>query len=197
MRQRIIYTAKDNWVVIVTPSANAIRWMGSGGRWADERRGFIDEQIERHIAAGHNQDLSRRYVHAMMFGGCTTAEALGIIRDRDCAHRGSGIELWSVEDCPTDRWFRDAWRRHQDGGPIWIDLDAARTVQMQRCVEAVKNHNRQQEIKPELWGHNGPQFIELDYRRIKRDCESAPNLTTLRAIWPTDLRADRQAVSPA
>ena len=38
---------------------------------------------------------------AMQFGGCTDAEAYELMRDRFCAHLGSGIELWDVDDVPN------------------------------------------------------------------------------------------------
>ena len=64
----------------------------------------------------------------MLFGGCTTAEAYGIIRDRDCSHLGTGCELWDASDLPTDRRYRNAWRRSHNGGPIYIDDRAAMLI---------------------------------------------------------------------
>ena len=66
------------------------------------------------------------FVMAMQFGGCTDAEAYEIMRDRFCAHLGSGIELWDTTDVPKDRWFREAWVRSHNGGPIDISLTKAR-----------------------------------------------------------------------
>ena len=186
--KRIVYTRPDGCVSVVCPSMNAIRWMGSGGRWPNATRGWLAQQIERQIAAGHDPDASRRHVVVMMFGGLTTAEALGLIRDRDCAHRGTGIELWDADAVPSDRWFRDAWRRSPAGGPIGVDLDAAKIVQQRKAVVAVDLHNAEQKRKPEFWGHNGPQFIDIDYRWIKRQCEAARSIEELRQVWPLELR---------
>ena len=93
-------------------------------------------QIERQIAAGHDADAARRFVIAMQFGGCSTAEAYGIIRDRDCAHLGTGCELWDVKDIPTDRTYRDAWRRSHNGGPIWLDERLAQAIDERRAWQA-------------------------------------------------------------
>lgn len=186
--KRIVYTRPDSCVSIVCPSMNAIRWMGSGGRWPHATRGWLQQQVERQIAAGHDPDVSYRHVMAMMLGGLTTAEALALIRDRDCAHRGTGIELWDFYDVPSDRWFRDAWRRSPDGGPIRTDLHAAKIIQQRKVVVAVKQHNAMQKCSPEFWGHNGPQIIEVDYRWIKRQCEAARSVEELRQVWPLELR---------
>jgi hypothetical protein len=164
--------------------------------WRMNERGWDAEQERRQIEAGHNPDAVRRHLRAMRFGGLTTAEAYALFRDRDCGHRGAGHELWEAGDIPGDRWFRDAWRRSPAGGPIWIDLGAARAVQARRCVDAVKDHNARQERAYELWGHNGPHIIELDYRWIKRRVEDARDVNELRAVWPAELRSQAGAVTP-
>jgi hypothetical protein len=141
MMKRIVYTRHDGGVSICCPSANVIRWMGTGGRWAGYPRGFVDIQIERQIAAGIHADAAARFARALAFGGCTEAEALAIVRDRDCAHKGTGIELWDVDDVPSDRTYRDAWRRSHNGGPIIIDEKAARAIdeiRAWRAYEAAK-----------------------------------------------------------
>jgi hypothetical protein len=133
MDRRIVYTRHDGGVTICCPSANAVRWMGSGGRWADMPHGFVEVQIERQIAAGIHADAAARFARALTFGGCSEAEALAIIRDRDCAHKGTGIELWAVDDVPTDRTYRGAWRRSHNGGPIVIDERKAMEIDERRA----------------------------------------------------------------
>lgn len=139
-RERIIYTRHDGGVSITQPSANCMRWMGLGGRWADRERGYLDTQIERQIAAGHDERAVVRFCRAMMFGGCTDAEALEIIRDRDCGHLGTAFELVDFADIPQDRWFRNAWRRSHNGGPIYIDMKKARAIQYRRIKSLTRNN---------------------------------------------------------
>ena len=146
MNKRIGYNhTKDGGVWICRPMPDAIRWLGCGGYWGSAPRGFLDTQIERQIADGIAPDVARRYAMAMQFGGCTTAQALEIIRDRDCAPHGTAIELWDVGDLPADRWFRDAWRRSPNGGPISIDLGRAKPVQWTRARDAVTQENKRRQ----------------------------------------------------
>lgn len=192
MSQRIVLTRPDGCVSIVCPSESAIRWMGSGGRWPHATRGWLGQQIERQIMAGHNADVSRRHVVAMMFGGLTSAEALGLIRDRDCAHRGTGIELWDYSQVWSDRWFRDAWRRAEDGGPIWIDLPTARDIQRKRIKGAVDQWNKmaaEDEESAFFAGRmtNGPALIEFDRQRIRDALLRAETPDAVKRVWPDDL----------
>jgi hypothetical protein len=120
--KRIIYTRPDGGVSICAPSLTALRYMtGGGGRWDGFPRGFLDRQIELQAGHGVGEWAAARFVRAMQFGGLTTAEAYAIMRDRFCAHLGTGCELWDVEEIPTDRIYRDAWRRSHNGGPIYLD----------------------------------------------------------------------------
>jgi hypothetical protein len=189
MRQRIVLTRHDGGVSVVCPSTNAIRWMSCGGLWADRPRGYADIQAERQIAAGHQPDAVRRYVRGVMLGGCTEAEALAIIRDRDCAHRGTGIELWDIEDVPTDRWFRNAWRRSHNGGPIYVHLSTAKRIQWGRIKKAVEAHNGprlalgRRPFVPH-WGELGDAI-----RHAADDGE-------LRRVWPTGLRLGAMPALP-
>jgi hypothetical protein len=118
MDKRIVYTHHDGGVSICCPSDRVIAWMSCGGRWRDQPRGFIDIQIERQIDAGRRQADARRFARAMAFGGCSTAEALEIIRDRDCGHLGTAHELVDLSGIPADRWFRDAWAAHAPQMPV-------------------------------------------------------------------------------
>lgn len=137
-RERIIYTRHDGGVSIVHPSALCMLWMASGGRWAGMPHGYIDTQIDRQIAAGRDERAVVRFCLAMAFGGCTDAEALDIIRGRDCGHKGTAFDLVDYSDVPTDRWFRNAWRRSHNGGPIYIDMRQARKIQKKEIGCAAK-----------------------------------------------------------
>lgn len=162
--QRIVYTRHDGGVTVCCPAPECLSWLSEGGYWAG--RGIdTDEQIERQVAAGHYEWAARRFVRAMDKGGCTTAEAYEIIRDRDCAHLGSGFDVCDFEDLP-DRWFRDAWIRSHNGGPIMIDMRKARKVQFQRIKRLSP---KRMSLKLPLWRE-----------RIRK--ASSPD--ELRRIWP-------------
>ncbi len=173
-------TRPDGCVTLVTPSWRAIRVYGSGAGpdaeacgtnwyWNAKRRGFLAEQEERQIAAGHPAHAVRRHIHAMTFGGLTTAEALELIRDRDCAVFGTAADLIDIEDV-RDRWFRNAWRRSRNGGPISIDLKAARRIQYRRITRM---------------GEKAKAVLKLDRWRDKIRMAKTPE--ELRRIWPEGL----------
>lgn len=155
--------------------------MCNGGSWGNKGRGWVQAQIERQIEVGHAPDPTRRFILAMQFGGCNTPEALAIIRDRDCAHRGTGIELWDCDDLP-DRWFRNAWRRSHNGGPLRLDMRTARGVQYKRIVRAYEEENRKREF--ELYS----KALALDLPSYKDKVRRAEDDNDLRRIWPEELQ---------
>jgi hypothetical protein len=146
IRKRIVYNRKDDGgVSICCPTDWAVAAMCNGGAWREFPwfyPGFDEVQIERMIARGIRPDVAARYAHSMMVGGCTSAEALAIIRDRDCEPHGNAIELWDVSDVPSDLWFRNAWRRSHNGGPISVDLKLARPIQWKRARYAVETEKQ-------------------------------------------------------
>src|SRR5262245_1166074 len=128
--KRIVYTRFDGGVSVCCPFEEVFRYMcNGGGIWDGQPRGYLDDLVERMVGSGMDADASRRYVYAMQFGGCTTSEVWEIIRDRDCAYLGTQLELWDLEDIPTDRWFRNAWYRSPNGGPIGVSLKLAKPIQ--------------------------------------------------------------------
>lgn len=169
--KRIVTTTHAGGVLVTTPTPWAMRWLACGGFWGSKPRGWYDHQIESQIARGVKPDAARRYVKAMISGGCSMAEAHAIIRDRDCGHLGSAHELWDSEDLP-DRWFRDAWVRGHNGGPIDIDLEKARPLQWNRIWSASL-------LEKPKW--NGVAFDPASYRSRIREARSCEEL---RAVWP-------------
>jgi hypothetical protein len=184
---RIIYNRKDDGgVSVCCPTDWALAAMCSGGAWREFPwfyPGFDEIQIERMIGRGVRADTAQTYARAMMDGGCTTAEALAIIRDRDCAPLGTAIELWDMSELPADRWFRDAWRRSHNGGPIEIDLDKARPVQFARARAAIERENAAREASFDLW----KPAIEVDWHATRRQIARARSIEELRTIWPEGL----------
>ena len=185
MRKRIVYTRHaDGGVSICCPSDWAVTMMGCGGLWQDQPRGMADRQIASMVERGIREDVAARYANAVMFGGCTTAEALEIIRDRDCAPHGTGIELWDLSEVPRDRWFRDAWRRSHNGGPISIDLRLAKPIQFARIKTALAAENRRRAEDMDSFD----ALIEVDFLKLRESIRAVRDEIELRHIWPAQLR---------
>jgi hypothetical protein len=147
-RKHIVYTRPDGGVSVCAPSLTAMCFMAcGGGRWDEvipcEPPGFLERQIAAQAADGVGERNARRFVMAMHRGGLSVGEAYEAIRDRFCAHLGTGCEIWATEDVPTDRTYRDAWRRSHNGGPIRLEptkvmeIDAAR---MWAAYERERDH---------------------------------------------------------
>jgi len=141
MPKRIVYTRFDGGVSVCAPSLTALAYMtGGGGRWDGFPRGFMERQIVAQAKDGVGEWAAARFVRAMQFGGCTTAEAYAIMRDRFCAHLGTGCELWDTSDVPSDRFYRNAWRRSSNGGPIYIDAAEARRIEAAQAARMWKDY---------------------------------------------------------
>jgi hypothetical protein len=176
----IVYTRHDGGVSICYPSETIISVMGCGGFWDHLPVGVMDRQIASMVNRGISERAAHRYAKAVMFGGCTTAEALEIIRDRDCGHLGTAHELWDMADIPKDRWFRNAWIRSHNGGPISIDLKKAKPIQFNYIRGAIKAENKRRESNLDLL----LSPIEFDSKAVRQKILSARDENELRAIWP-------------
>ena len=183
MRKCMVYTRFDGGVDVCHPTPEIIRWLGCGGFWGKRPPGWYDAQVESQVAEGVAPDAARRYVRAMILGGCTTAEALEIIRDRDCSHLGTAIELWDAADVPTDRWFRDAWRRSANGGPISISLKLARPIQFQHINFAFEAAIKRRSA--DLEAFDIP--LDVDLHVLRQRILAAREEIELRSVWPEQL----------
>jgi len=132
-RERIIDTREGGAVAVTCPSEWAILALMQGGAWVDQPWWFWIVQFNRMLARGVKPRAAYRYARTMMTGGATRREAIEIIAARDCAHLGTAIEIVDVDEIPTDRTYRNAWRRSQNGGPIYIDDDHAMIIDEQRA----------------------------------------------------------------
>lgn len=184
MHKRIVYNRKDDGgVSVCCPSEWIFTVMCNGGAWPDfdwYYPGFADVQIERMIAEGIRQDVAVRHADAMMRGGLTTAEVWELIRDRDCEPHGTAIELWDVAELPADRWFRNAWRRSPNGGPIYVKLELAQPIQFERARSAVKRENDSRDALLRDW----QPPLEVDWHAIRRQILRVGSIEELRTIWP-------------
>jgi hypothetical protein len=152
--------------------------------WDGFARGFLDRQIAKQSEECGERN-AHRFVMAMQFGGCTDAEAYEVMRDRFCAHMGSGIELWAVGDVPTDRWFRDAWVRSHNGGPIGISVAKARGIHFRKIKHAVESENKRRLEEIEQFDH----LIEPNWGAIREAIRRADDPTTLQRVWSRELGA--------
>jgi hypothetical protein len=183
MNKLFVFSSKDDGgVCICCPTEWAMRAMCGGGAWPTlgwYYQGFHGVQIERMVARGIRLDVAERYANAMMAGGCSTSEALEIIRDRDCEPVGFAIEMWDVEELPRDRWFRNAWRRSPNGGPIRVSLERARLIQFQNAREAVDRENKQRDNALVYQAR-----VEVDWVDYRKRIMRAGSVKELRRTWP-------------
>jgi hypothetical protein len=185
--RRIVYTRHDGGVSICQPSPWCVEWLANGGFWAWRPQESLEALVESGVAQGRHEWAVRRFIRAMNDGGCTTAEAFAIIRDRDCGHLGTGFEVWDIADLP-DRWFRDAWVRSHNGGPINTDLGLARRIQFKRIKAALTHENKRRADDLELFD----QPLELPLRTIRDQLYKTDDLTILRRTWPRELMKGAQ-----
>ena len=185
--KRIVFTRpSDGGVTVTTPTGWALDIMcNGGGLWDDRPRGFLDELVRRKscptLQKGRHitEAAAWRFVNAMQYGGCTTAEAYDIIREHDCTRGGDGIlhELMDWDELP-DRWFRDAWYRSSNGGPISISLEKARPIQWRKLLAAVEQENKRREF--DLFGKAAIKLSKQEYQRAIRNARDDQEL---RKIW--------------
>lgn len=213
---RILYTALDTKVHVCSPATPMLVLMERGGGWYDEdyivandiqnlgtddlHKGMgesvtarMRRLIDSKIANGTAPAATTKLIRALANGGCTTAEALGIIKDTDCAPKGTGFERKTADEIPSDRWFRDAWRRSLDGGPIYVDMELARPIQA-KLIEAryklviSKAQSDRDSFAARFLSPKGvsPNF-ELDWNSIEAAIRAAKTPLDLKNVWPTEL----------
>lgn len=189
MKKRIVYTRHDGGVSVCCPAPEIFTVMSSGGYWDDQPRGYVETQIERQIAAGIAPDHARRFAHAVAFGGATEAEVWGIVRDRDCARYGTLHELMDFDDLPG-RWFRNAWYRSANGGPVGVDLKRAKEIQFYhiRTVEDVerRRHGYAMNARP----------IDVPWITIESAIRNAIDESELVRVWPEALPKPKELPLP-
>jgi len=175
----IMYTRHDGGISVCYPSQDIFDIMQCGGYWDDRPAGFVQAQIDRQIASGIHPDHAAAFARAVAFGGCSEAEAWRIVRDRDCGRHGYHHELIDTEALP-DRWFRNAWVRGHNGGPVYISLEKARPLQWQNVVAAIYAENSRRE--KDLFGKPP---VRLQRQTWQRAISNARDTDELRRVLPT------------
>lgn len=184
----LVYTRRaDGGVSVCHPMPEILRWMtGGGGYWDDRPRGFLHELVRRktcpELQRGNvvTEDAAWRFVNAMQFGGCTTGEAWHAIAEHDCARFGTLIEIQDTDDLP-DRWFRDAWKRSANGGPVSVDLEKARPIQLAHIARATERQNRLIN-RLSLWGLR--KRVMPQWHTLALAVNHARDEHELRKVWP-------------
>lgn len=178
MARCIVYTTHAGGVALCQPSREIFSVMSAGGYWSRRPPGFLDRQIELQIAGGIEPAHASRFARAVAFGGIPTAGVWDIIKDRDCARHGSLHDLIYVDELP-DRWFRDAWRRSANGGPVGVDIKKARPIHWLKILDAVTRENERR--ARDLFG---PPEIRLNIMTWQRHIKNARDEDELRKVWP-------------
>nr|QBM02648.1 hypothetical protein [uncultured archaeon] len=176
MRKCIFYTRFDGGVSIYYPADECLLTMKNGGWWDQYPKRVSLAQVSRQVERGIPHWAAQRFFDALGDGGLDEHEALTVLRDRDCSYLGTAHEIVGVAGIPRDRWFRDAWRRSHNGGPIYIDMPAARRIQFAR-----------------LRHHASSAGADLQLGRWKERIKRAETPETLRTLWPSDRRLPSHA----
>lgn len=177
--KRIVYTRPDGGVSVYQPAPDFMAWLSCGGYWRDKPRGWVDEWISRRTKEGRREWAVAALARFAQNGGCTSAEALKALRDFDCVHLGTGCEAWGIDDLPSSRWFRNAWRRSHNGGPILIDMHAARAIQIHRIGRAIDTENAK---RAEWLNRSDP--VDIPRGAIVDRIQKAQTPEELRRVWP-------------
>jgi hypothetical protein len=180
----IVSTRPDGGVSITYPSAEFMAFFTLGGApYGYFGRIDWDGQIASMTGRGIRESVAVQWVRSIINGGLTTAEAYELIRDRDTAPEWTGKELWDRADVPRDRWFRNAWYRSHNGGPICVDLGRAKSIQFREIKNAVDCENKRRKSEIDLF--DIPVACDLAFFRER--VRKASDEFELRCVWPKGL----------
>lgn len=178
-RKFIVYNRnEDGGVSITNPSLSSLRILQNGGGFGPTPpRGVLETQIERHVQSGSLEDAANSFVNAFAFGGVIEKEALKLIVDKDCLHLGTQIEVINKEELPS-RFYRNAWYRSSNGGPININLDKAKNIHWNTLYSFIRKENiireKSFEFKP---------LIEVPWNTLRSNIRHARDIEELQKIW--------------
>lgn len=126
----------------------------------------------------NREALAERWVSALCKGGLSYFEAIELIAKKDVPNFSCAPTIVENSEVPNDRWFRDAWRRSKNGGPIWIDIDKARAIHREHIAKA---YIQKAESRP-LWKRVTEVIDAPDWAAIKQKTESAKSIEQLRMV---------------
>ena len=179
LTKRLLYTRPDGGVGVVALTPWCHRALTCGGGWLSHVGTTAAREAAKAEARGCDPGIEHRFATALESGGCSDAEAWGLIRDHDLPADAGAAELIEFSELP-DRWFRDAWGRSHNGGPIVVRLDKARAIQRQRISDAASEEDAR---RKRLWLPPVP----LDLGGLSIAIDRARDAAELRAIWPREV----------
>jgi hypothetical protein len=189
----ILYTLPGGTVSLCYPADECIAELTRGGR--PMLRGRRHWEIEKFVRGGVSEGIAARWIDSVISGGKTTAEAFELIRLKDVPREAMAVEVVEIQEVPTDRWFRDAWRRSSNGGPIYIDIDKAIEIQARKIAAArndiIERCNSNEPI--DIMLGNGrligfrDRVVGIDLADLGCRLRSARSLEEVRALWPEEL----------
>lgn len=179
----IVSTQPGGLPAFTHPVASAMACLTHGGA-GYRGQAYRDRQIAAFMSDGISERAAVRWVNAWLDGGLTDAEAYEVIRDKDLKPDWTGAELWDRSEVPTDRWFRSAWHRSQNGGPLDLNFNRARHIQFQHIEDAVtlENKRRRKDFTSEF-SLEPIVPIVIDEMFIRRRIVDARDEQELRAVW--------------
>lgn len=142
-RLRVICTNPDQSVAIIAPAPDFLELCRLGIVAHSEARGEplplfdVDYEVAKFVREpgwrpdlpdADREALARRRIRALNDGGLTEREAVQLIADCDAPAGSFAREIVDMSEVPNDRTYRNAWRRSLNGGPIYIDQQAAREI---------------------------------------------------------------------
>lgn len=96
---------------------------------------------------------------------------------------GTAFEVWNACDVPANRWFRDAWVRSHNGGPINIDIRKARRIQFAKIKAAAAGEEKRRQADLDLFDRP----VDLPWGTLRDRIHAAEEISDLRRIWPEGL----------
>jgi hypothetical protein len=194
---RILFTRPGGLVTVAGPTLEAYRACTGGGvgreNWHMRTRGWMDAAIHAWTIDGVPETAAARWTRAVAWGGMVDAEFNEtVLATERCTPVKLAPEILRLHEVPSDRWFRDAWRRNERGGPIFIDMATARALQADAMLATLDKWNAQaqrDDRRSRLLGRrtNGPATIDLDFDRYSLLIDKAATPAALKAVWPEDL----------
>lgn len=196
-----MYTRPDRGVAICYPTPWNIAVL-TGWGWPDIIP-IRDRLIANAVRAGRSETEATRWINALIAGQKTDAEALELVAERAVPKDAAGTEVWDVADLPRSRWYRNAWRRSRNGGPISIDLEAAKALDLFRIPRVRKKAIEESEAQREDAIMAGSPLVsrleqikDIDLAALGRSIRGAQSLFQLRRLWPRVLPMINLAPAP-
>lgn len=201
MIRAILCTKPDGGVGVIRPAAWAYM-RTHGGIFVRDERGIqrpwnsifsAQHEVDKMIANGRRASFARRWIMTAIVGGMTDAEFYAAIIEKDMPKGWTAPELVEPDEISIlGRWFRDAWRRSHNGGPISVNLETAKRIHARRIDQAhstaTEAHKRQRGLSLLERNLGSAALPRLpDIRPAIKAIASARQVEELYSIWPRGL----------